>query len=139
MRLLFEEYGRAIIATVTCSIILSIFLFFLFVVIYPNSVEAIELNVNDIKTVDDKIPVSIGEFIVNDAVIKQGDSFDYQKRIYATNTKGEDISTYVSLMNVVDTSSAGEKQANYILRYNGQTMIGNTRVIVEGFDNEEYD
>ena len=133
MRLLFEEYGDVIFSSVCVLVVLGIFLSSFLNQTLTVSANSINRGAEEVKLYEAN-PVLIDEasFVVKDVVVNQGDDFNFYDYIKAYNTKGEDIRDYVSLYNTIDTFSLGEKQAAYILRYNGQTMLGKAKVFVVG-------
>ena len=139
MRLLFDEYGRLVLAIV-CSTILLVFFLSVFVdETMTKSIKAMEYNINDVPEAGDGEIVSIEHFLVKDGIVKQGETFDYRDRVEATNSKGEDISSFVRIDKEVDTSNPGEKEVTYYLRYNGDTMPGRAKVFVEEIKEEAID
>ena len=131
MKLLFEEYGSLALSIVCGVIVLSLCLSFLIDRMFLSSTTIIENNINEKPLKNENAPVSIGSFVVNDAYVKQGGTFDYKKRVKAYNTNNEDISSYVTTKNKIDTSKTGETEVTYILRYNGETMLGKAKLFIE--------
>lgn len=131
MRLLIEEYFRSLLTIVYSVAILTFVMVILISSMYPLSIEAIKVNVNEYKTDNNKMKISIGNFTVKDATINKGDQLEIMDNVVATNSKGEDISNYVSLLSEINTSIVGKKEANYVLRYNGETKLGKAFVFVE--------
>lgn len=136
MRYLFSEYSQTLLSMVVSLLILTMFIGVLLTDILDVNVKTIENNTNNKLFIEESIPVSIDSFVCKDTIVTIGEEFDYKKNCKATNSKGEDISSFISLYEEIDTDNKGEKEAVYILRYNGEKMIGKAKVIIE---DEEYD
>ena len=140
MKSLFEEYGESIISIICSLIIITLFVSVFLLEVLGSNAGIIGSSTIEAKPAADEEHIRIRSFNVRDILISQGEEINYNGRIEAHNDRGdyggvdEDISGYVSLYNEVDTSSAGEKEAVYVLRYNGETRFAKARVIV--VDNE---
>lgn len=135
MKLLFEEFGNTALAIVVSIVTLGIFLSVLLVDVLPISVKEVEINVNE-KAIDNNEIVKIKNFIVKDGVAELGNDFDYRDRVEAINSRDEDISNFISLSQPLDTSTIGEKDVTYVLRYNGEKRLGKAKVFVQEANNE---
>jgi len=136
MKYLFDEYGQTFLSLFISIGIITTFICLILVEVLNVNVKAIENETNNKLFIEETIPVKIDNFVCTDAVIKKGYKFNYQNYTHATNSNDDDISSYITLYEDIDTSEEDEKEAIYILRYNGEKMVGKAKVIIE---NEEYD
>lgn len=143
MKLLFDEYAGAIYEA-----FISAFIYVFVVYVFLNSV--LNINVEYIKGVTkpidiyvDNTPVEIAKFSAKDILIYINDNFNYLEYVEAFNTNGEDIKTYVTIIDLPDLKKEGEYEVTYSLRYNGYTKAIKAKLIIvdkqkEMKTNEEY-
>lgn len=136
MKIIIKEFGDVALSLIGGILVLGIFFSVLFSNILPIGAEVIEINASN-KVLNNNKLVSIKNFIVKDGYVRKGEAFDYKDRIIATNSRDENISNFVSIVNAVDTSSIGEKEVTYVLRYNGEKRVGRAKVFVEECLEEE--
>lgn len=143
MRLLFDEYASAIFEA-----FVSVFIYIF--VVYGFMYGVLNTNIDYIKEVNspvgiyvDNTPIGIKEFSVKDILIDISDNLNYMEYVSATNTRGEDISSYITILNLPDLNKEGEHELTYVLRYNGYSRAIKAKLIIvdkqkEINDNEEY-
>lgn len=130
MKLLFDEYFDILYeALISLFIILSVVFILSKNVAFINT-KYLSKVINPITITDRENIETIEEFSVSDAVIKINEDFEYQKYIKAINKNGEDISSYVTLLNSPDTSKEAVEDLIYLLRYNGQTIAIKSKLII---------
>ena len=78
MKLIFEQFSDVVLSVIGSVVVIAILASVFIGEIYPKSVEAIEINVNDNKTIKDKQAVSIRNFSVKDAVIEKDEEFNIE-------------------------------------------------------------
>lgn len=142
MKALFEEYGDMLISLITGIIIITTFLFIFFIEVFHININILsEHTMETIPNIHAE-PIGIKSFKVKDILVKQGEEINYLDRVEATNNRGnfdgidEDISSFVSIYNTVDTNVIGEHDIEYVLRYNGESKFVKAKVIVA--PNEEF-
>lgn len=130
MRLLFEEYADALYEVLVCVIVVVF-------IILGTTKEILNINANYLESQtegivlnNEYVGVGIKEFSVKDQLIFVKKKFNVTKEVSAKNTRGEDIRTYVSVLENVDTSKAGEYELTYVLRYNGQFQAIKAKLII---------
>lgn len=130
MRLLFEEYADALYEVLVCVIVVVF-------IILGTTKEILNINANYLENQtegivlnNEYIGVGIKEFSVKDQLIFVKKKFNATKEVSAKNTRGEDIRAYVSVLENVDTSKAGEYELTYVLRYNGQFQAIKAKLII---------
>ena len=131
MKFIFSEFGDVALSAICGVLIIGLFISVIFTQVLPIGAEAIETNINETPLQNNRI-VTIENFVVKDAVLNVGENFDYKDRIIATNSRGEDIREYVTIENLPDTTTPGEKEIMYVLRYNGEKALGKAKLFVEG-------
>lgn len=121
MKILFDEYGNTII-----NALISIFALFMIVIPFVDS--ALSINAKNLEGIINspllnlnRDVVLINSFEVDDCLIRVNEKFDYAQCVRATNTKGENIRSYVSLKDMPNIDKAGVYELIYLLRYNGET------------------
>lgn len=139
MKLLFDEYSSAIFEALVC-----IFVYVFFVYIFLNgvlntNVEYIGKVISPIDIYTDNELTHINEFKVRDILIDVNEKINYRDYISASNTRNEDISSYVSILNMPDISKEGEYELSYLLRYNGETKAIKAKLIIIDKDKEIKD
>ena len=121
MRRLFSEYGTTIL-----ELICSLLFFAIFISLIQNqSVKEVVSYDNyeiGIKSSDVVVDMNEEDFVVSNASIAYGSEFNYLDYVEAHNTKGEDVKSFVSVLNNLDTTNVGENIVKYVLRYNGQNI-----------------
>lgn len=130
MKLLFEEYSSTLLQAFICvGIVCFILGTFLNNLMYSNS-KVISYELSPINLNNDYLVTKIDQFEVKDSLIQVNEEFEFKKYISAYNSLGEDISSYVTLLKTPDTSKIGTQKLTYILRYNGQTLMLDSKLIV---------
>ena len=139
MKALFEEYGEILLHAFISSIIFSSFISFFLVTLLDTNVNLLKEDFKILELNFDTNPVTIKDFGAYDSVVGINEEFNYMDNVWAFNTNGEDIKSYVSVLNynALDISEEGEKDITYILRYNGESKAIKAKLIV--IDRSEKD
>ena len=73
--------------------------------------------------VEYSIPVvEEGDFIVDNAILEMGSYFNWKDYVHV-QSDSISLLDYVSVNGVVDTQNTGEYKLNFILHYNGTTIV----------------
>lgn len=121
MRRLFSEYAMVCLELICGILILGIFI----TTTKSDEIKRIISKNNHedgLVPFNTKVEVNEVDFVVNNASVAYGDEFNYLDYIEAYNNKGEDIKSFVSVLNDIDTTKVGENVVKYVLRYNGQNI-----------------
>ena len=132
MKSLYEEYGEVLLQAFISSIIFSLFISFFLTALLNTNVGFIKEEFSPLQLSLDADIVSIKEFGVYDALIKVNEEYDYKDKVWAFNSNGEDIKSYISILNYsdLDTSVEGEKELTYVLRYNGEVRAVKGKLVI---------
>ena len=132
MKGLFEEYGEVFLQAIISSIIFSLFISFFLVSLLDTNVNLLKEDFKPLELNLDTNLVSINDFGAYDAAIEINEEFNYMDNVWASNTNGEDIKSYISILNynALDISEEGIKDITYVLRYNGETRAIKAKLIV---------
>ena len=132
MKGLFEEYGEVFLQAIISSIIFSLFISFFLVSLLDTNVNLLKEDFKPLELNLDTNLVSINDFGAYDAAIEINEEFNYMDNVWASNTNGEDIKSYISILNynTLDISEEGIKDITYVLRYNGETRAIKAKLIV---------
>ena len=76
-----------------------------------------------IESTEELVHVKEEDFIVKSGVLAEGSDFALSQYVSAKNSRGEDISKYITILEPIDTSTPGVQDLKVVLRYNGQTYI----------------
>lgn len=74
--------------------------------------------------------VEEADFIVNNAILDEGATFEWKDYVEVVTSNGLDIIDYVTVDGTVDTSVPGEYPLKFTLNFNGVTIVKETTFYV---------
>ncbi len=105
-------------------------------IIEPITFMSIDQSVEGVQVQYDIPIVEEGDFIVDNAIIKKGDIFDWKDYVRVMDANDISLIDYVSTNGTVDTQTTGEYTLTFILNYNGKRIIKEAIFYVEDINNE---
>lgn len=136
MKKFFNEYGLVTV-TITSSMITLTLLFNLFTNL--ELIEGLGLTQSQENLVyyDENVDIpkiDHNQFVVKGTVLDYNQAFDPFDYVFACDTKGNDITSYISVDNPVDTAIPGTYEVNFKLHFNGESIIKSSTFYVKEND-----
>lgn len=92
-------------------------------IIEPVTFMSINQSVEGVQVEYDIPLIEEGDFIVDNAIIKKGEIFNWKDYVRVMDNNNISLIDYVSVNGIVDTQTVGEYTLTFILNYNGKTII----------------